>query len=372
MRVQVRPDILHPEYLGHLWHTSQVRQQIEAVAVGGRMRSLAMRTLGEIRLPLPPLAEQRRILGILRERLRRLDHGVEALRRAAAGVTLLRDAARDALAPFCATPSESPPPGWSWGRLGDVIKHLEAGRPLECHRRPARDDEWGVIKTSAMTRGVFSETENKAVRAETRVDEHREIRPGDILLCRANSPDHVGAVVQVVTCRPRLLLSDKSLRLVPEQDVDARWLAQLLTTPYVRAQIEQRSRGSVASMQNISQASLRDIPIPIAPPGEQERLGQRATAWALGTQRLHVQVQAAQNKSEQLRRAITDAACSGRLVGLADAGTPPQVRAMSVQPSLSLWTDDNIGRSGHRTAQGPTADRHAETTITAVQLEIEL
>lgn len=143
MRVQVRPEILHPEYLRHLWQSSQVRAQLEAAAGGSRMRSLALRDVQEVRLPLPPLAEQHRILDILRERLRRLDRGDEALRRAAAGVTLLQDAARDALAPCCDAPLESLPLGWLWGQLGDVIKRIEAGRSLDYNSRPARGDEWG-------------------------------------------------------------------------------------------------------------------------------------------------------------------------------------------------------------------------------------
>ncbi|MFD0001636.1 restriction endonuclease subunit S [Streptomyces sp. NPDC127178] len=372
VRVQVRPEILHPEYLGHLWQSSQVREQLEAAAGGGRMRSLATRALQEVRLPLPPLAEQHRILDILRERLWRLDRGGEALRRAAAGVTQLQDAAHDALAPCCDAPFQSLPRGWSWGQLGDVIKRIQAGRSLEYNRRPARGDEWGVIKTSAMTRGVFRETENKAVRAGARIDEGYEIRAGDILLCRANSPDHVGATVQVGGCRPRLLLSDKSLRLVPEQNIDGRWLAQLLATSYVRTQIAQRSRGVVASMQHISQASLRDIPIPIAPPGEQVRLGQRASAWTLGAQRLSSQVQKGQEKLEQLRRALTDAACTGRLVSPTGVGAPQRESALSVRSGPPPWLDDSIGRLGHRPAVWSTDGRDPKTTIVAVQLELEI
>ncbi|MEU5610158.1 restriction endonuclease subunit S [Streptomyces sparsogenes] len=372
MRVRVRPEILHPEYLAHLWQSSQVREQLEAAAGGGRRRSLAIRALQEVRLPLPPLAEQHRILDILRERFWRLDRGGEALRRAAVGVTLLQDAAHDALTPCCDAPFENLPPGWSRGQLGDVIKRMEAGRSLECNRRPAQGDEWGVIKTSAMTRGAFRETENKAVRAGARINEACEIRAGDILLCRANSPDHVGASVQVATCRPRLLLSDKSLRLVPERDIDGRWLAQLLATSYVRTQIAQRSRGVVASMQHISQASLRDIPIPIAPPGEQVWLGQRATAWTLGAQRLYSQMQKAREKSEWLRRALIDAACTGRLVGPAGFGTAQRESALSVRPGPSPWVDDSIGRSGHRAAAWSTAGRDPKTTISAVQLEFEI
>ncbi|MGW8570632.1 hypothetical protein [Streptomyces niveus] len=365
VRMQVRADILNPEYLGHLWQSSLVREQLEASAGGSRVRSLARRALLEIRLPLPPLAEQHRILGILREQLRYLDRGDEALGRATTGLALLQDAARGALTPSCNAPFDSVAPSWSWGKLGDVIKRIEAGQTLKHNGRPTRGDEWGVIKTSAMTRGTFRESENKAVRAGIRIDESHQISAGDILLCRANSPGHLGAAVQVEACRPRLLLSDKSLRLVPEENVDGRWLAQLLTTLYVRAQIAQRSKGILSSMQHISQAGLRDIPVPIPPPGEQKRLGREATAWTLGARGLCRQVQRAQKKSGKLRRALTDAACAGRLVGPAGVGLP-------VPPGPHPGVDGSIGRSSHGPAVWPTTAPDLKTTIAAVQLELDL
>ena len=370
-RVRVRPEALHPEYLGHLWQSSRVREQLEAAAGGGRMRSLTKRAVQDIRLALPPPAEQQCILGILRERLQRLDRGGEALRRAAAKVAALQDAAHNALTAGCDASLGSIPHGWSWGRLGDVLKGIEAGQSPQCDGRPARGNEWGVIKTSAMTRGAFLETENKAVRAGTCVDERHEIKAGDILLCRANSPDHVGAVVRVAACRPRLLLSDKSLRLVPAPNVDERWLVQLLATSYVRAQIAQRSSGTVKSMHNISQSGLKDIPIPIAPPGEQERLGRKATAWKQGAHQLDARVQKALETSDRLRQALADAACAGRLVRPAGAGTPQERRAMPIRSSPSPRGEDGIERSGRAPARRETADRHTKT-FAAVHLELEL
>ncbi|MGY0058411.1 restriction endonuclease subunit S [Streptomyces sp. LZ34] len=370
-RIRVRPEVLNPEYLGHLWQSSRVREQIEACAGSGRMRSLSMRALRDIRLPLPPLTEQHRIVVILRERLQRIDRGNDALRRAAAGITALQDAAHNALTPGCDMFLGSIPHGWSWGRLGDVINVIEAGRSLEHDGRPARGDEWGVIKTSAVTQGAFLETENKAVRAGVRVDERHEIKAGDILLCRANSPDHVGASVCVTACRPRLLLSDKSLRLVPERNVDGRWLVQLLATSYVRTQIAQRSSGTLRSMRNISQSNLRDIPIPIAPPCEQERLGRKATAWNQGAHRLSSRVQRALETSDELRQALADAACTGRLVRSAVAGTPQEESAMPIRSGPSPCGEDSVGRSGRVPAPRAAAHPHTKT-FAAVQLELEL
>lgn len=66
-----------------------------------------------------------------------------------------------------------------------------------------------------MTWGTFLENEQKAVPSAAAVDPTNEIKPDDLLLSRCNTTELVGATVLVGNCRPRLLLSDKSLRLEP-------------------------------------------------------------------------------------------------------------------------------------------------------------
>ncbi|BFO14564.1 hypothetical protein SHKM778_09520 [Streptomyces sp. KM77-8] len=123
------------------------------------------------------------------------------------------------------------PDGWVRVRLGDVLDAIEAGKSFTCEPRPAEPEEWGIVKVSAMTYGSFDEAENKAVPAGAAVNPTYEISPGDVLVSRANTKAYVGAPVLVGDCRPRLLLSDKSLRLVPNRAVDKRWLVYALRSP---------------------------------------------------------------------------------------------------------------------------------------------
>ncbi|WP_149551718.1 restriction endonuclease subunit S [Streptomyces marokkonensis] len=168
-------------------------------------------------------------------------------------------------------PSELPK-GWARVRLGDILDRIEAGKSYKCEPRPATSEEWGVIKVSAMTWGEFGEDENKAVPAGFSFNPDYEIRPGDILLSRANTAAYVGASVLVRNCRPRLLLSDKSLRLIPAKGVDREWLAYFLSSPGVRGEISERATGTKDSMRNISQGALADIECPLPPLAEQQRI----------------------------------------------------------------------------------------------------
>jgi type I restriction enzyme, S subunit len=166
----------------------------------------------------------------------------------------------------------SEPNGWAETPMGNLLTAIEAGRSFKCSEHPAEPHEWGVIKVSAMTWKEFDEAENKAVLSDHHVDPRFEIRSGDLLFSRANTVTYVGAVVQVGETRPRLLLSDKSLRLVPCRDVLPRWLLYYLRSQRARRYLESLATGTSDSMRNISQASLRSLTVPLAPLREQEKI----------------------------------------------------------------------------------------------------
>ncbi|MFD7498932.1 hypothetical protein ACFV8T_42765 [Streptomyces sp. NPDC059832] len=369
-RVRVRPSLIYPAYLEQLWQSSHVREQIEAAARSDRMHTLTIRELLNIRFSLPPLALQERILAALQVQIKRLDRAETTLRRAAAGVIALQEAAHHALTPQYDAATQTLPYGWRWVRLGEVIKRIESGRSPRCLRRPAESHEKAVIKTSAITGGRFLEDENKAVPAGTLLNEQHEITAGDILLCRANSLAHVGATVHVTECRPGLYLSDKSLRMVPKDGIDDRWLVSLLATPYVRAEIARRSNGTLSSMRNITQSNLQDIQIPIAPLHDQVRLGRRATQCRHAADHLHLRIEKTLKSSALLRRALADAASVGRILGPASIGPTQESTVLHVPPEPSIHNDgDGIARPVH--TPWAAAEQHSRS-IVPEQLEFEL
>jgi type I restriction enzyme, S subunit len=164
------------------------------------------------------------------------------------------------------------PLGWTHATIGDLLLRIEAGKSFRCEARPASLSEWGIIKVSAMTWGAFREEENKAVPAGVVLNPDFEIRAGDILVSRANTEEYVGAPVLVDRCRRHLLLSDKSLRLVPSDRLNSRWLYYLLSSPAVRREISRRATGTKDSMRNISQETLASIHVQVPPLAEQDRI----------------------------------------------------------------------------------------------------
>lgn len=150
-------------------------------------------------------------------------------------------------------------------RLADLLVRIEAGKSFGATVRPAADDEWGIVKVSAMTWGEFRPDENKVVTDTSRIDPRHEIRSQDVLVSRANTTEHVGASVLVRHTRPKLLLSDKSLRLVPRSDVDPAYLHAIMSAPQIRKRISALATGTKDSMRNISQSALLQLEVPPLP-----------------------------------------------------------------------------------------------------------
>lgn len=96
---------------------------------------------------------------------------------------------------------------------------------------------------------------------------------GDILISRANTRELVGAPVMVEGDHPNLLLSDKILRLVPDEErVDRRYLVWALKSPNAKAHFERSAGGTSGSMTNITQADIRSAPLMLPPLPEQRRI----------------------------------------------------------------------------------------------------
>ncbi len=111
--------------------------------------------------------------------------------------------------------------------LGDLLLDIQAGKSPSCEERPATSDEWGVLKVSAVSWGAFKPEENKVLPQNFVVPPEYEVQTGDLLISRANTVELVGATVLVNGTRAKLMLSDKTLRLVTKDNLVSKSYLQL-------------------------------------------------------------------------------------------------------------------------------------------------
>ncbi len=157
--------------------------------------------------------------------------------------------------------------------VGEVLRGIVAGKSIQTLERPAEDGEFGILKVSAVTWGVFRPHENKAMPPDYNPGDCPRPMDGDILISRANTRELVGAPVMVHGNHPNLLLSDKILKLIPnELSVDRRYLVRALRSTEATSHFFKCAGGSSGSMTNITQADIRSAPILLPPLPEPRRI----------------------------------------------------------------------------------------------------
>lgn len=199
------------------------------------------------------------------------------------------------------------PHDWQRGSVAGLIEGIDSGKNLRCEERPPALGETGIVKISAVTWGAFDATKSKTVVSGTRLPDSTRIKPGDLLISRANTLELVGATVLVEEVPGNLHLSDKVLRLRAKPGW-AKWLNIFLNSADGRSEIESRATGNQLSMRNIGQDAIRNIAVPIPPLSEQCRIVARIEALFARTRRARADLECIAPLAQQYVEAETDKA----------------------------------------------------------------
>ncbi|GAB3109966.1 hypothetical protein GCM10027160_09610 [Streptomyces calidiresistens] len=151
-----------------------------------------------------------------------------------------------------------------WGSIPfrRFIWGVDQGVSPQCDAIPAGDHEWGVLKVSSLRPGVFLPEENKRLPNSISPDTSNEVREGDLLVVRANTPQLVGSTAAVPRIRRKLLLSDKIFRVRLLSGVSPEFIAAVARGKRVRDLCAAVSNGASQSMANIRFEEVKAWPIP--------------------------------------------------------------------------------------------------------------
>lgn len=165
------------------------------------------------------------------------------------------------------------PPSWTWCKFRDIYDDIEAGKSPKCLPYPAEDNQWGVIKISAISWGTFQEQENKKLPINIIPFVEKEIKEGDFILTRANTTELVArSVVVNENVRSKLLLNDKTLRVTFLEFINKEYINISNNSPYARLYYSRVASGSSDSMKNVSRKDIDLMSFPIPPFEEQNEI----------------------------------------------------------------------------------------------------
>jgi len=264
----VQPDFLF-QYLVYFQATGQTAPMQTATT---NIRNIKMPDYLASGVPLPPLAEQQRIVEILEEQFSRLDAALASIRTvrekaAAFRRSLLQAAFHGALAGDSAV---SIPSDWSLLSLDEVSEvRLGRQRSPRNHSGPqmrpylrAANVTWQGLDLTDVKEMNFSDEELRVLC----------LKSGDILVGEASgSPNEVGKAAVFQGEIENCCFQNTLLRVRP-LSIDTRYLHYFLTGTAMSGAYARESRG--VGISHLGRAKLASWPVPVAPAPEQQRIGE--------------------------------------------------------------------------------------------------
>lgn len=251
------PDV-EPRFLHRFLASPGVVAEATRLASGANLPRLSPTQLARLRVPLPPLNEQRRIADVLdradalrakrRETLARLDE--------------LTQSSFQRRFELTSTPEPRP--------LGGCL----VGTPRNGLYKPASQYGTGVriVRIDSFSPGA---TIDPAVLKRVSVSEDELMRwqvgPGTVLINRVNSLTHIGKAGLVPELDEPLIFESNMMAVTPAPDeLLPEFLVAALTRPAARRQFRRRARPAV-NQASVNQRDVSQITVPVPPIEEQRR-----------------------------------------------------------------------------------------------------
>jgi len=277
------------------------------------VKHLSSRTVQEIPLPLPPLAEQRRIVAAIEEHSSRLDSAEDSLRRARRKVELLRERAVEA------TLSGD----WPWTTLGEIAEIVGGVTKDAKRERDPSFVEVPYLRVANVQRGFLDLSGVTTIRVPPEKAEALALRSGDVLFNEGGDRDKLGrgwiwsgeidgCIHQNHVFRARLIGS-----------FEPKFVSWHGNT-YGRRWFEEHGR-QTTNLASLNLTTLKSFPVPAPPLDEQRRIVAEIERQLSIADAMAAEIDRALKRSAALRRLILEQAFSGKLVRQDPSDEPASV-----------------------------------------------
>ena len=281
MECTVNPQILvlkeHkdcPKYIAYIFQTALGQAYIDVTKGGTTISTISQEKIGNYAFPFPSLSEQEKIVDYLDKVCGEVDEMValqetmiEELK--AYKQSVITEAVTKGLNPNVPMRNSGIdwigeiPEHWEAKKLKYIIDYIESGTSVNAGNVPAQTNEFGVLKTSAVSKYVFDATENKTVVSEEMDKVSCPVRKNTIIVSRMNTPELVGACGYVENDYNNIFLPDRLWQVHFVETVYVKYIWYALRGSNIRNYYSSLSVGSSSSMQNISQSQFSNGSIPI-------------------------------------------------------------------------------------------------------------
>src|SRR3989344_6060693 len=178
-KITVDKDKVIPKYV--FWHLfsgvglKQVLKDFRGATVGGISRGFVENVL----FPIPSLNEQRKIVD-------HIDQADNLRQKRKESFNLLNEYLKSIYLEMFGDPVTNLHK-WEVVKLEDLLSNIDSGWSPKCHEIEASEDNWGVLKLSAITSCDYNENQNKQLPDSLQPKPGIEVKKGDVLFSRKNT-----------------------------------------------------------------------------------------------------------------------------------------------------------------------------------------
>lgn len=255
---------VEPDYVWRFLRRKSYRQIAEHSMTGAvGQRRVPRQFLEDTELPLPPLAEQKRIVAKLDALNAKSARASTELSRVETLVSRYKQAVLSKAFSGELTASQQRVPR-KLIPVGDIVQNISGGWSPVCEKYPAVEDgRWGVITTTSIQPIQFDYRENKALPLDLQPRPQHEIKQGDILITRKGPRIRCGICCFVESTQPNLMVCDTVYRLRLKEYFNGKFFAQLMSGPEMMRAVDEAKSGGNESGLNITHDRLKSFTLPL-------------------------------------------------------------------------------------------------------------
>ncbi len=301
-RVRPRPGI-ETGWIEHFMRWASETGRFGGRVQGSTIAHLPQSDLRALDVPIPPFAEQRRIVDAIEEHSSRLGAVESALVEAHRRLDVLRSITMDrALYDAKAVRTV---------KVGDLAE-VAGGIQKQPKRRP-RENRYPFLRVANVGRGQLDLAEVHEVELfEGEIDRFR-LKQGDLLVVEGNgSVNQIGRAAlwggEIDDC----VHQNHLIRVRPGDELLPEYLALCWNAPRTAQQIRAVA-SSTSGLYTLSTSKVKSVGIPVVPLSDQRRLVERLGVQLNGIEQARAAASSAQSRALALRRAILALAFAGRL-----------------------------------------------------------
>ncbi|CAL9565887.1 restriction endonuclease subunit S [Streptomyces sp. enrichment culture] len=360
---------LHPEvstkWVYYALLAPQTRAHAGALIKGVGRPRLGMAAMRAIPVPVPPLAEQYRIVEALEEQLSRIESGAATLTQARRRLEGLRKKVLVSLVP------DEVPPSWK-------MTTVESAGTLELGR--ARHPDWHHgpnMHPYLRVANVFEDRIDTADVMEmdfSGVWEKYRLESGDVLLNEGQSPHLVGRPALYRGIPTDVAFTNSLLRFKAGDGVLPEW-ALLVFRRHLHAKRFMREVRITTNIAHLSAKRLKKVEFPVPPLDVQKQLVQRCEELLTGIAAMDRQVSIGLRRADALKASLLRQAFTGGLVAQNSDDEPAPILLARIATERAAQPTAKRTRQALAQRAAESADPAPEPTpapALAVQQEFDL